>query len=85
MPVKGPHGLGGAQAPAKDNSVAGITSLLPIASLVIDDLKDRSRMMHTAVHDEARQLSRRKPGYKDPEVRAQPGAVIVTLMHDRDS
>jgi len=26
-------------------------------------------MMHTVVHDQARRLSRRKPGYNDPEVR----------------
>jgi hypothetical protein len=85
MPVKGPHGLGGALAPAKENSVTYIAPSLPIASLVVDDLKDGTRMMHTVVHDEARRPSRRKPGYKDPEVRAQPGVVIVTLMHDRES
>jgi len=80
VPVKGPHGLNGAQAPAKDNAVTCIAPSLPIASLVVDDLKDGVRMMHTVVHDGARRLSCRKPGYNDPEVRAQPGAVIVTVM-----
>ena len=69
VPVKGPHGLGSAQAPAKENSVTCIAPSLPVASLV-DDLQDGTRTMHTVVHDEARRLSRRKPGYKDPEVRA---------------